>query len=94
MICCEYQLKGHGKFEFPVPFCVSGRNKSEDYLLPQAADRSYDTFDATLYFILNASFLTHTSISLILNVTLPESGDDAPDFGAFVQHRNRRRTLT
>lgn len=52
------------------------------------------TMDATLHFILQASFLTHTSISRILNVTLPESGDDAPDFGAFVQHRNRRRTLT
>ena len=48
----------------------------------------------SLHFILNASFLTHTSTSLILNVTLPKSGDDAPDFGAFMQHRNRRRTLT
>ena len=52
------------------------------------------TMDATLHFILQAYFLIHTSIRLILNVTLPKSGDDAPDFGAFVQHRNRRRTLT
>lgn len=52
------------------------------------------TMDATLHFILQASFLTHTSMSLILNVTLPKSGDYVPDFGAFMQHRNRRRTLT